>query len=123
MILLCHALRSCRHGLARFGGKSDAPFGDNGASNHATGVWGNAQPSHIVVTLVVADVTDVQNHRFLTEVLPPMRRALGFGPDVADLVMDGRRAIAGVFDDLALLDENERRPVVMAVPRNYAARL
>src|SRR5581483_3050456 len=87
------------------------------------GVWGDAQPSHIVVTLVVADVTNVQNHRHLTEILPPVRRALGLGPDIAGLVMDGPGAIAGKFDDLALLDENQRRPVVMAVPRDYATRL
>src|SRR5690349_8162691 len=84
---------------------------------------GDAQPSHIVVTLVVADVADVQDHRFLTEVLPPVRRTPGFGPDVAGLVMNRPCAIAGVFEDLALLDENKRGAVIMAVPRNYSARL
>jgi hypothetical protein len=52
-----------------------------------------------------------------------MRRALGFGPDLASLVMDGRSTITGVFDDLALLDENQRRTIVMAVPWHYAAGL
>jgi hypothetical protein len=107
----------------RVGEKGDAPFGDNGASHHATGLWGDAQPSHIVVTLVVTDVTDVQNHWDFTEVLPPVRRALGFGADLAGLVMDGSGAITGVFDNLALLDEDKGGPVVMAVPRDYAARL
>src|SRR4029079_10076670 len=74
-------------------------------------------------TLIVADVTNVQNHRHLTVVLPPVRRALGFGPDVAGLVEDRPGAMAGVFDDLSLLDENKCGPVVMAVPGDYSARL
>jgi hypothetical protein len=76
-----------------------------------------------MVTLIVADVTDVQDHRDLAEVLPPVRRALSFGPDLASLVMDGPSTITGVFDDLALLDENQRRTIIMAVPWHYAAGL
>src|SRR5512139_1291545 len=106
----------------RSGGKVMPRSGTTGHHIMRRGV-GDAQPSHIVVSLVVADFTDVQNHRHLAEVLPPVRCALSFGPDLAGLVMDWPPAIAGVFDDLALLDENQRRPVVMAVPRDYAARL
>jgi hypothetical protein len=36
--------------------------------------------------------------------------------------MDGSGAIARKLKYLALLDENQRGPVVMAVPRDYAAR-
>ena len=45
------------------------------------------------------------------------------GPDIAGLVHDRLGAVAGVFDDLALLHEDQRRPVVMAVPGHDAAGL
>ena len=66
----------------------------------ATGL-GEAQPSHIVVAFVLADVADVTAPPDFSEVLPPMRRALGFGTDLAGLVMDRPGAVAGVFDDFA----------------------
>src|SRR5262249_40178294 len=97
--------------LGRFCAKSDAPFGGNGASG-CDGLGGGSR-SHIVIVFVVADVAHIQNHWNFSEVLPPMRCALGFCADFAYLVDDGRRAVAGVFDNLALLDEDERRSVIM----------
>jgi hypothetical protein len=85
--------------------------------------WGEAQSSHIVIAFVVADVANVQNDGDVSEVLPPMRRTLDFGSNLTGLVNDRGRAIAGVFDDFTLLDENERWAVIMAVPGNYATRL
>jgi hypothetical protein len=77
-----------------------APFGGNG--------------------FVVAHVTYVQDHRDFSRVLPPVRRALGFGADFAYLADDGSRTIPGIFDDLALLDKNEGRTVFVALPRDDA---
>ena len=51
-----------------------------------------------------------------------MRRA-GLCADIARLVHDRHRAIAGVFDDLAFGDVNDRRPIVVAVPGYDAAGL
>ena len=45
------------------------------------------------------------------------------GADLAGLVHDRHRAIAGVFDDLAFRHIDQRRAVVMAVPRHDAAGL
>ena len=52
-----------------------------------------------------------------------MRRAVGFGADLAGLVNDRPGAVAGIFDDFALLDEDQRWAVIVAVPGDYAARL
>ncbi len=52
-----------------------------------------------------------------------MRGAGHFRPDIASLVRDRHFAIAGIFDDLALLYEDQRGPVVMAVPGDDAAGL
>src|SRR4051812_20286812 len=79
--------------------------------------------SHVVVGGILADVADIENDGFLAEVLPPVRGAVDLGPDVARLVHDRIDAVAGVFHDLALLDEDQRRPVVVAVPRHDAAGL
>src|SRR6266404_3677302 len=78
---------------------------------------------HIVVVRILADVADIEDDGFLAEVLPPVRGAEHFGPDLAGLVQDRLGAVAGVFDDLALLHEDQRRTVVMAVPRHDAAGL
>src|SRR6478672_9804485 len=78
---------------------------------------------HVVVVRVLADVADIENDGFLAEVLPPVRGAEHFGPDFAGLVDDRLGAVAGVFDDLALLHEDQRRTIVMAVPRHDAAGL
>src|SRR5882724_643357 len=73
---------------------------------------------HVVVVRILADVADIENDGFLAEILPPVRGAGYFGPDLAGLVDDRLRAVAGVFDDLALLHIDQRRTVVMAVPRH-----
>src|SRR5207247_6477016 len=78
---------------------------------------------HVVVVRILADVADVEDDGFLAEVLPPVRGAEHFGPDLAGLVQDRLGAVAGVFDDLAVLREDQRRTVVMAVPRHDAAGL
>ena len=59
-----------------------------------------------MIAFVVADVANIENDRDVSEIFPPMRRAVGFGADLADLMNDRRAAVAGIFDDLALLDEN-----------------
>src|ERR1700745_1286765 len=77
----------------------------------------------MMVVGILADVADIENDGLLAEVLPPVRGAEHFRPDLAGLVRDRHFAVAGIFDDLALLDENQRRPIVMAVPRHDAAGL
>src|SRR6516165_5487890 len=76
---------------------------------------------HVVVVWILADVADIENDGLFAEVLPPMRRAIHLRPKVARLVHDRIDAVAGVFYNLALLDEDQRRPVVMAVPGHDAA--
>src|SRR4029450_13811996 len=78
---------------------------------------------HVVVVRILADVADIENDGLLAEVLPPMRGAGDFRPDLAGLGQDRVGAVAGVFDDFALLDIDQRRTVVMAVPGHDAARL
>src|SRR5206468_11290550 len=57
------------------------------------------------------------------EILPPVRGTGDFRPDLAGLVHDRLGAVAGVFDDFALLDEDQRGTIVMAVPGHDAAGL
>ena len=76
-----------------------------------------------MIAFVVADVADVKNDRNFSEILPPMRRTVGFGADLAGLVNDRPGAVAGIFDDFALLDEYQRWAVIVAVPGDYTARL
>src|SRR2546426_9328199 len=76
---------------------------------------------HVVVVRILADVADIENDGLLAEILPPVRGAGDFRPDLAGLVHDRLGAVAGVFDDLALLDEDQRGAVVMAVPGHDAA--
>src|SRR5947208_6747478 len=63
---------------------------------------------HVVVVRILADVADIENDGLLAEVLPPVRGAGDFRPDLAGLVHDRIGAVAGVFDDLALLDVDQR---------------
>lgn len=76
-----------------------------------------------MVVQVLADVADVENDGFLAEVLPPVRGTGHFGTDIAGLVHDWVGAVRGVLDDFALLYEDQRRTIVMAVPRNDPAGL
>src|SRR6266545_6186146 len=78
---------------------------------------------HIVVVRILADIADIENDHLGTEVLPPMRGAEHLGSDIAGLVQNGLRAVAGVFNDLALLHKNESGPIVVAVPWHDAAGL
>src|SRR3954464_12116770 len=78
---------------------------------------------HIMVVRILADVTDIENDGLLAEVLPPVRGAGDFRPDLAGLVQDRVGAVAGVFDDLALLDVDQRGAIVMAVPGHDTAGL
>src|SRR5262249_12077880 len=82
-----------------------------------------SRPLHAVVAGVVQDVERQQRDGLVGQVLPPVGRAGGLARDIAGLVDDGHRAIVAVFDDLALDDVDQRRPVVMAMPGNDAAGL
>src|SRR6516225_9845646 len=72
--------------------------------------------SHIVVVLVVEHVADVEDYRLIPEAFPPVRSAAGFRTDVACFVNDRFTTIAGVFDNLALGHEDQRRAIGVAVP-------
>src|SRR5882672_4338298 len=82
-----------------------------------------ARSLHIVVVWILADIADIENDALGTEVLPPMRGAEHLGSDIAGLVQNGLCAVAGVFNDLALLHKNESGPIVVAVPWHDAAGL
>src|ERR1043165_2200749 len=97
------------------------PAGRNGAPRDAAGRGGPG--SHMLVVRILADVADVEDHGLGALVFPPVRRALGLGPDLALLMQDRDRAVARIFVDLALRDEDQRRAVVVAVPRHDAAGL
>src|SRR4051812_47700865 len=105
----------------------------NGTCEHPVklekgGAGGNARgaaldDSHVVVVAIVANVANEQNHCRVFQILPPMRRPVPFGANVAGLVNDRLGTIAGILDDLALGDVDERRTIVMAMPRHDSARL
>src|SRR6516162_8454919 len=76
--------------------------------------------SHVVVVWILADVADIENDSLFAEILPPMRGPIDLRPQVARLVHDRIDAIAGVFHDLALLDKDQRRSIVMAMPGHDA---
>src|SRR6266702_4063747 len=78
---------------------------------------------HVVVVRILADIADIQNDGLGPEILPPVRGAEYLGPDIAGLVQNRLGAVAGIFDDFALLDIDQGRPVVVAVPWHDAARL
>src|SRR6516225_11836394 len=50
-----------------------------------------------------------------------MGGAAGLGPYVASFVHDRNRAVAGIFDDLAFCDVDDRRTIAVTVPRHDAA--
>ena len=77
----------------------------------------------MLVVRVPADVADEQHRGLLAEVLPPVRGADDFWAISPALCRIGAGAVAGVFDDLALGDVDQRRAVVMAVPRHDPAGL
>src|SRR5262245_17081794 len=79
--------------------------------------------SHVVIVLVVQHVADEQDDGLFSVILPPVRGAARLRPDLAGLVRDRDCAIAGVFDDLALGDVDDRGTVGMAVPGHDAAGL
>src|SRR5262245_23855737 len=95
----------------------DAPSGASRFLNNAHA------SSHVVVALVVKDIAHEQNGRLVAEVLPPVRGAVRLRPDIAGLVHDLISTVAGVFDDLALGDVDDRGAVAVAVPGHDAARL
>src|SRR6516162_7108596 len=88
-----------------------------------SGLDDTSPSSHVVIVLVVENVAHEQNDRFAAEILPPVRGATRLRPDVTGLVHDRIGAVAGVFDDLAFGDVNNRRPIGVAVPGHDAARL
>src|ERR1700741_5633688 len=77
--------------------------------------------SHIVIVRVLADVADIENHGFFAKLLPPVRRAEYFCSDVASFMSDRHFAIAGIFENLTLLNEDQGRPIVMAGPWDNAS--
>src|SRR5262249_8529952 len=78
----------------------------------------NGPSSHMLVVFVVKDVADEQNDGLVPEVLPPVCGAARLWSDVAGLVHDRHGAVAGVFDNLALGDVDDRGAIGMAVPRH-----
>src|SRR5262252_8811239 len=84
--------------------------------------WGR-RSLHIVVGRIPADVADIEDDGLLAEVLPPMRGAVDFRPEITRLVHDRIDTVAGVFHDLTLLHEDQRGPIVVAVPWHDAAGL
>jgi hypothetical protein len=46
----------------------------------------------MVVVRIAPDIADEEHNRIVAEVLPPVRRSLGFGADFAGFVMDRRGA-------------------------------
>jgi hypothetical protein len=64
----------------------------------------------MVVVRIAPDIADEEHNRIVAEVLPPVRRSLGFGADFAGFVMDRRGAVAGVFDDLASVGMPSAKP-------------
>src|SRR6516164_3586659 len=77
----------------------------------------------MLVVLVVQEIADIEDYGLVAEVLPPMRRAAGLGTDLARLMQDRRRTVAGEFVDLAFRDEDQRRAVAVAVPGHDAVGL
>src|SRR5215831_4790456 len=88
-----------------------------------SGLDDTSPSSHVVIALVVENIAHEQNDRLTAEILPPVRSAARFRPDVAGLVHNRIGAIAGIFDDLALGDVDDGRTVSVAVPGHDAARL
>src|SRR5262249_51411700 len=62
-----------------------------------------------------------QNDGLVSEVLPPMGGATRLRPYLASFVHNWNRAVAGIFDDLAFCDVDDRRTIAMTVPRHDAA--
>src|SRR4051812_35579212 len=58
-------------------------------SNH------KAPPLHIVVVRILADIADIQNDGLGAQILPPVRGAEHFGSNIAALVQNGLRTVAG----------------------------
>src|SRR6266576_3766134 len=73
--------------------------------------------------LVVHDVGDRQYHRLRALVFPPVLDTQELARDLALLVQDRYRALAAVFVDLALVDHDQRRTVLVAVKGHDAASL
>ena len=86
-----------------------------------------ASPAHIVCSSSCLSSwkrsAESSTAAVLPIVLPPMLDAELLDRDLAGLVLDRNRAVAGVFVDLARDDVDQRRPVLVAVPRHDAARL
>src|SRR5829696_7290122 len=75
----------------------------------------------VFVLVVVEQVCREQHCGSLRTVLPPMLHAELLDRDLAGLLLDRDRAVAGVFVDLARDDVDEGRPVLVAVPRHHPA--
>src|SRR5205085_1782942 len=97
--------------------------GGPGSSHLVTSTRGGMRSLHVVVVRILADVADIEDDGLGAEILPPMRGAEHLRPDIAGLVDDRLRAVAGVLDDFALLHKDQRGTVVVAMPRNDAAGL
>src|SRR3954453_14337524 len=115
------------YGERKKGDVTPGRVGQHGGSQDVTSATRRAalvtSRLHVMVVRILADIADIEDDGFLAEVLPPVRGAGDFRPDLAGLVQDRLGTVAGVFDDLALLHEDQRRTVVVAVPRHDAAGL
>src|SRR5262249_3643800 len=77
--------------------------------------------SHIVIALVVQHVAHKQNDGLVAQVLPPVGGATRLRPYLTSFVHNRNRAVAGIFDDLAFCDVDDRRTIAVTVPRHDAA--
>src|SRR4029078_13294926 len=70
--------------------------------------WKSAGLSHIMVGRILLGIADIKNDGLLSEILPTLRGGIDFGTDFAGFMRDRDFAVAGIFDYLALLHENQR---------------
>src|SRR5262249_36616317 len=61
------------------------------------------------------------NDGLVSQVLPPMGGATRLRPYLASFVHNRNRAVAGIFDNLAFCDVDDRRTIAVTVPRHDAA--
>ena len=74
-----------------------------------------------MVVLIVQHVGGQKRHDRMASVLPPMRRGAGLARDIARLMHDRHRSIAGVFGDCTFDDIDDGGTIAVAMPGNDPA--